>query len=66
MHNLVLEKILESLPSFLYFSSLMDREVTLLAEMDKVKADASKYCIFQYACHIPPCSCLCSSHDMIT
>lgn len=51
MHNLVLEKILESLPSFLYFSSLMDREVTLLAEMDKVKADASKYCIFQYACH---------------
>lgn len=29
-----------------FFSSLMDREVTLLGEMDKVKAEASKYCIF--------------------
>lgn len=35
--------------SLLSFSpSLMDREVTLFGEMDKVKADASKYCIFQY------------------
>lgn len=33
-------------PAPLFFSSLMDREVTLMGEMDKVKAEASKYFVF--------------------
>lgn len=63
---LILEWVKEMTPlSSLFLSSLMDREVTLLGEMDKVKAESSKYCMC-FKCHIPPRSCWYSSHNMIT
>lgn len=43
-------------PPTFFFPSLMDREVTLLREMDKVKAESSKYLQI----------CLVNHHTLIT